>query len=791
LWPDTLSPPPAVTHPTRTAAEDSEEEDEEDDSRSHISDERAKSFYPFKEDTTLPDSEELRIMRGYVENSALDDKHWQSRTFFDLQDPELVPKEQGKIEWTLKHFNGTQEVPRKNLLLTSPTVRIGGYEWRIKLLPHGNMHTDRLSLYVENVSVQSSAPEEWPSDKLPMPVLGDTRVMRRASVAAQVSIVIYNPEEPRVNEFKADASQFSQASPDHGWTRFTSMPWYEIHRRSYAQRQPLLRNDTLAIKAFIRVIDDPTGCLWGPKDSQRLTLTPLQPFFGDCEDSALSPVLALLMHLRPFRQILYQLGAVDLFTKQDDNTVSELQSILWRMRSRIGWNSANPIAPHIGDFLEDFFSNRGPLGATRGADAMQTMFFVVNDMATSLKDHEGAFEKLSAMFGTDQFSGNRLNKRSIIGKTSMQEIVDEGLPGVLLESDVLTLELERQSFDSDKRVWKKLLNKVRLDDQVTVGGHTYTLYGFVTHEGYLRDGRYSSHFRPGGLGGLWYTYMHNKDPACQTRAQAVATKEGVFPPRAVEEPTTPSDHHVNYDRLPGQYDAVAYVVIYVRNSDAFDLSTKEPWDVPMWISKMFGPQSDATNGVNDVLHYGDTDNEDEEMDDLPETSAQSEDVLTEIIIDYLSQPFYQGQVNSLNQYHGYGHLIYLNGNEYFGNFSHSQRSQYGKMTYANGDTYDGQWAMDQPHGHGTYTHQRTGNVYTGNWQEGKKSGTGTTYHKVSEEDAKLCRICYTTEVNAAFYECGHVLACVECARRLEECPICKRRIRDVLKLYPLVDCEQE
>jgi hypothetical protein len=789
LWPNTPPPPPALAPVPRPAAEDSEEEDDEDDDRSHISDERARSFYPFKEDTTTPDAEENRIMRAYVENSALDDKHWQSRTFFDLQDPELVPKEQGKIEWTLKDFNGTQEKPRKNLLLTSPTVRIGGYDWRIKLLPHGNMHTDRLSLYVENVSVQSSPPEEWPAEKLLLPLLGDAKVMRSPAVAAQVSIVIYNPEEPRVNEFKADASQFSQASPDHGWTRFTSMPWYEIHRRSYAQRQPLLRNDTLAIKAFIRVIDDPTGCLWGPKDSQRLTLTALQPFFGDSEDSALCPVLALWLHLRPFRQILYQLGAADLFTKQNDSIVPELQSILWRMRSRIGWNNENPIAPYIGDFVEDFFCKRG---TTHNMDAIQTMNVIVNDMAAGLKDNTDALERLFKLFGTDQFSGSRPNKRSIVGKTSMQEIVDDGLPEVLLQSEVLTLELERQVFDSKKRVWKKLLNKVRLDDQITVGdGSTYTLYGFVTHEGCLRDGRYSSHFRPGGLEGLWYTYTHNKDPTCQTRSQAIATKEGMFPPRAVEEPLNPSDRHVNYDRLPGQSDVVAYVVLYLRNSDTFDLSAKEPWDVPLWIPKMYSPRSDVTNGANDALHYGDTDNEDEDMNDLTEGSAQSDDVLNEVTIDYLSQPFYQGHVNSLSQYHGYGHLIYLNGNEYFGNFQQSQRSQYGKMSYANGDTYDGQWAMDLPQGHGTYTHHRTGNVYTGNWLEGKKSGTGTTYHKVSEEDAKLCRICYTKEVNAAFYDCGHLLACLDCARRMEECPICKRRIRDVLRLYPLVDCEQE
>ncbi|KAH0258094.1 hypothetical protein KCU91_g15995, partial [Aureobasidium melanogenum] len=790
-------PPPPLAPVTRTAGEDSEEEDDEDD-RSHISDERARSFYPFHEDTTVPDAEETRIMRAYVEISALDDAHWQSRTFFDLQDPEFTPREQGSIEWTIKDFNGTKENPRKNLLLTSHTVRIGGYVWRIKLLPHGNMHTDRLSLYVENVSVQSSSELEWPTDQLPLPLLGDIKVTRRSSVAAQVSVLLYNPEEPRVNEFKADASQFSQDSPDHGWTRFTSVPWYDIHRRSYAQRQPLLRKDTLAVKAFIRVIDDPTGCLWAPRDSPKMALTGLHPFCDDQEDSALCPVLALWLHLRPFRQMIYQLGAVDLFTKDGDSTITELQSMLWRMRSRIGWENENSHAPYIGDFIDDFTS-RGSQRTMQTMDAMQTMNVILNDLRAGLKDNEDALKHLTNLFGADPFSGDRLTKRSIEGKASIQEIVNDCLPQSLLQSEVLTLELERQVFDSEKRMWSKLLNKVSLDDQITTSdGSTYTLYGFVAHQGYLRNGKYTSHFRPGGLGGLWYTYMHNRDPTCQTRAQAVASKEGVSPAEAtdgsssstrIEEPAVSSDSPVNYGHALHRSDAVAYVVIYVR-SQAVGLTTNEPWNVPEWIPKMYGaaPQDDATDGAN-TLHFdglATNEDEDEEMNDLHESSLNQEPVdntVTEVKINYLSQPFYRGCVNSASDYHGSGHLIYLNGDEYKGNFSESQRSGYGKMLYANRDTYDGHWKDGKPDGHGVYTQHRTGNVYDGNWCEGKKSGTGVMYYKVSEEDTKLCRICYGNEANAAFYDCGHVLACVDCARRVEDCPICRRRVRDVVKLF--------
>ncbi|THW46793.1 hypothetical protein D6D22_02947 [Aureobasidium pullulans] len=786
-------PPPVLVPDGPTRSGDSgEEDDDDDDDRSHISDERAKSFYPFKEDMSEPDAEETRIMRGYVENSALDDKHWHSRTFFDLQDAEFTPKEQGKIEWTIKEFNGTKDNPRKNLLLTSHTVHIGGHDWRIKLLPHGNMQTDRLSLYVENVSIQSAEPQEWPEGSLPLPVLGEgVKVMKRKALAAQVSILVYNPEEPRVNEFRADAHQFFQDSPDHGWTRFTSVPWYEIHRRSYAQRQPLLRNDTLAVKAFIRVIDDPTGCLWTAKQS-KLSVTGLNPFHsGGHEDAALYPVLALWLHLRPFRQLLYQTA-----TKKDDNIIAALQAMLWRMRSRVGSPADNNHVPLLSEYLEDFYEDRGP------QDAMQTMNDLYEDAAAYLQhlDYEDkdkvlsprAIERLNNVFGRHQFSGERATKRSIVGKTSMQEVVDGDFPSDL-KSEVLTIELERQIFDSDKRVWKKLLNKVRLDDQITIAGVTYTLYGFVAHEGHLRTGRYSSYFRPGGLKGLWYTYK-NIIPTCLTRTQAVSPREGVLPAEAIEEPVITADRPVNYDRLLGQVDAVAYVVMYIRSSDAFDLAAKEPWDVPEWIPKTYGPQvipEGAGNGAAETLHYDDAESvaSDEEMNDVTEGSISEDKViadnlkLEQVTINYLSQPFYSGTINSDNQQHGQGHLITLSGDEYTGQFENSSYSGEGTMLYANSDTYVGTWLNDLPHGHGTHTSHRTGNVYTGNWEEGKKSGAGVTHWKMSEEESKACRICFGAEADAAFYDCGHVVACLSCARRVEDCPVCRRRIRDVVRLF--------
>lgn len=190
------------------SAEDEDDEDDDDDDdnpdgRSNTDDgDDIARFYPFDEDTTPPDPEELRVIDASDEHSALDDAHWESRTFFDLKDSAVIPVESGIIEWTVESFNGTKDNPRKELLMTSPTISVGGHDWRIKLLPHGHTSTDRVSVYVECVSLQAKPEKEWLEEELPLPPMGPSKLLRRQSVAAQVSVIMYNPEEPRVHEFR-------------------------------------------------------------------------------------------------------------------------------------------------------------------------------------------------------------------------------------------------------------------------------------------------------------------------------------------------------------------------------------------------------------------------------------------------------------------------------------------------------------------------------------------------------------------------------------------------------------
>jgi hypothetical protein len=148
-------------------------------------------------------------------------------------------------------------------------------------------------------------------------------------------------------------------------------------------------------------------------------------------------------------------------------------------------------------------------------------------------------------------------------------------------------------------------------------------------------------------------------------------------------------------------------------------------------------------------------------------------------MDYYKGPLVNGRC------HG-AHCVSLNaaGNMYEGPLvCNIKCGKGGKMTYGNGDTYEGEWSQDERHGQGTFVEARTGNKYVGGFENGKRWGMGTTYWQVADEQADLCQICYGEEIDALFFDCGHVCACVECARQCELCPICRKQVKQVVKMF--------
>lgn len=145
--------------------------------------------------------------------------------------------------------------------------------------------------------------------------------------------------------------------------------------------------------------------------------------------------------------------------------------------------------------------------------------------------------------------------------------------------------------------------------------------------------------------------------------------------------------------------------------------------------------------------------------------------------DYYSGQFVKGL------YHGKGTHISDSAGTYVGDFVLGQRHGHGRLVYPSGDIYDGDWVDNKQHGQGTFIEKRTGNKYVGGYSNGKRHGKGVTYWEVADEELDLCQICYGEPQDTLFYDCGHLCACMECAQQVEICPICRKDVMNVVKVY--------
>lgn len=50
-------------------------------------------------------------------------------------------------------------------------------------------------------------------------------------------------------------------------------------------------------------------------------------------------------------------------------------------------------------------------------------------------------------------------------------------------------------------------------------------------------------------------------------------------------------------------------------------------------------------------------------------------------------------------------------------------------------------------------------------------------------DENVCRICMEAAIDSVLLECGHVVTCTECGKRLHECPICRQYIVRVVHIF--------
>ncbi|GAD99928.1 conserved hypothetical protein [Paecilomyces variotii No. 5] len=604
-----------------------------------------------EEDHSAPDEAELKdIESADGDYSAFEYDYWEKSFYREVDDPEFRPAEKARLTWKFKGVRGTKDQPNRAKIMRSPAAYIGGYWWTIKFFPRGNS-VGALSIYIEcspempkpdkelpetEFKVLRGSPDAVLSEQKPdfeikfprqddssawfddyksrypipqshssdFPVTGDasqeTSAKKDWRVSAQIGVILYNPEEPRTGWMQSSCHQFNQHNLDWGWTNFHG-PWDKIHQRQRGQRQALLRNDTLAFDAYIRVFDDPTQSLWWhSSDSEpvwdSLSLTGYRPI-GDSviNHSAEVAGLASWLFIAPFRKLLQSVDVLEHFTDVDKKPkplCEALQKFLWLLRTQ----SASAPCVHT-DAVTATLRNLHEYSG----DVMEFWERLRRSLGLELAGTEAAkeFARLFDSPAVDP-AANRLpsETNSLIRVPADQAKTVQGAldkyfsekPGRWSLPTVLHVELGRQRFDKRTRQWKLLYDRVDPDEVLDLSAHVvegqcpqYDLYGLVIHRGRRTSGKFFSILRPGGPGTRWLAFDDGSDNRveCLTRKAALEAHIGLDPTKSKE-----TEGKAVHD--------VAVVVMYIRKDVVQEYLTgkPEPWEITAPVKKYFETTQD-------------------------------------------------------------------------------------------------------------------------------------------------------------------------------------------------------
>lgn len=625
------------------------------------------------------------------------DEYWQNYAYEPLDDPEYLAGETGRIDWTVHGVNGTAEKPNKERVMRSPSVLIGGHYWNIKYYPRGNPNegTEQLSVYIEcsNLPYENGKSDDTPTkdeqqntngqhrsrstqhsetgpassrDELPeahdsmavesneaqgqvengnfipSPLWTSTEPSSDSTgpweVAAQISCVIYNPAEPRVNVSQKSSHRYCNENPDWGWTRFHG-PWDEIHKRQRFKRQALLRNDTLSFTAYIRIVHDDTGALWWhpPKDKPEwnsMARIGLKRLVHETpHSSALIAALSSWLYLSPVRNLISNTQIPDLFTQPGNRPKPMIDALQCLVHEAFDPSQAassfkaslDEVANIISWYGEDSCGSKTDVVAT-----WETLRRILNCEASGVKKVAEAKDLFGDIW-TLKISGTKLERDlrsegagthepATAEPSSTQEAIasafqtsSQGICNTWYERpepdeqypSVLQVELHRQTYCAKTRRWKKLTHHVAIDETVTIHPGQfrvpmhYTLYGMIIHSGALEANDYYSVIRPAGPGTRWIKYAGGKDPKGVTR---LTTKQAC-------------EAHEGRGQGTEGTAAVAYIVLYVRtdslskilkmSSQSRESTTSGPLDMSGSAFTMAVDQSEKERRVSCLVYSSD------------------------------------------------------------------------------------------------------------------------------------------------------------------------------------------
>lgn len=349
-------------------------------------------------------------------------------------------------------------------------------------------------------------------DDRPSPTLNPNTV-EDYRLSAQLGLAVYNPAEPRTCYTSSASHQFYPHQDDWGWDTAVSY-WEDIHHRRSGQRQALLRDDTLAVDAYIRIYDDPTKALYwhsSPGETQwdAKGLAGVFPVGTRLlyHSPATAGIIAWTL-LAPFRQAVQ---SIDAGSWRKDSAakprplIAHMQLMLFQMRHMKKeelYVRLDNVIHEITRSGESFDNVKAFWEAWRRSLEMETF------------EDPNMQKTLTSMFGTRAQIRN-LPTLPIKDVSDFQDSASKAFEKASYKDplpDFLPLTLQRQTFDSTTRQWKLHHDLVKTSEEVDLSRHTsseddkYTLYGFIVHDGERTSGKFFSILRPTGPGGKWLVF---------------------------------------------------------------------------------------------------------------------------------------------------------------------------------------------------------------------------------------------------------------------------------------------
>ena len=458
-----------------------------------------------------------------------------------------------------------------------------------------------------DVTTTAEAPvvEETKTEKVGPPPADDYRV------SAQLGMVIYNPEEPRTCSFNSSEHQFTKHNDDWGWTNFVG-PWNEIHIRQRGQRQALLKNDTIAIDAYIRIFEDPSQALWWHVSHDHESNWPSKKLAGYYpmgtpplyHSPAVAGITAWLL-LAPFRKVLQEVDAGEWRRNSQVKPrplIARLQSALHLMRHlrREDYVNVIPVIDCLKEFGETFNDVKSFWEAFR------------RSIEIELEGEADALRQISEIFDTPAGFAT-ISNLPVKGNHDIQTAIDTTCFPQELGStspNFLPLMLEREVFDKQTCEWKLCHDRVTLNDEICLpNGEKYTLYGFMVHVGVRNSGKFYSILRPNGLGTKWLAFEDGDgNKVFSYTRKRIQDYEGLV-----------GDDLKNFKSTR----QTAYMAMYIKTScvQSYLPGKLEDYSVPLWLTISLG---DPIDGYEEQLR---TDLDDIDKEGIPVEVYSDEGVL--------------------------------------------------------------------------------------------------------------------------------------------------------------------